>query len=139
MILLKRDVYFAEAENLYINEHMTLKDIASKLNVSEKTVRAWKKQGGWETKRKKYLKSKTSFHEELYDFSRKLMCSIKEDLENGEKVDSGRLYTFARLLPLITKVKEYEDIAAKSEEKDTNKGLTKDIIKMIEREVLNLE
>lgn len=137
--MVKRDVYFAEAESLYINKYMSLKDIASRLNLNEKTVRAWKNIGEWESKRKQFLECKSSFHEELYDFSRKLMCSIKEDLENGEKVDSSRLYTFARLLPLITKVKEYEEIAAKSEEKDTNKGLTKDIIKMIEREVLNLE
>ena len=137
--MVKRDVFFAEAESLYINEYMSLKDIASKLKLNEKTVRAWRKLGNWEAKRNQYLKSKSSFHEELYAFSRKLMSSIIDDLDKNEKVDSGRLYTFARLLPLITKMKEYEDIIVKSDDKDTNKGLTSDIVKMIEKEVLGIQ
>ena len=135
----KRDIHFPEAERLYVIEQMTINEIASKLRLNEKTVRIWKNMGGWETKRKKYLKSKLSFHEELYEFSRKLMTSIKDDLEAGEKVDSGRLYTFTRLLPLITKVKEYEDIAAQSDEKEQNKGLTKDLVSLIEAEVLGIK
>lgn len=137
--MVKRDIHFPEAERLYVIEQMTINEIASKLRLNEKTIRIWKNMGDWENKRRKYLKSKLSFHEELYEFSRKLMSSIKDDLENGEKVDSGRLYTFTRLLPLITKVKEYEDIAAKSDEKENNKGLTKDIVSLIEAEVLGIK
>ena len=137
--MVKRDIHFPEAERLYVIEQMTINEISSKLRLNEKTVRIWKNMGDWENKRRKYLKSKLSFHEELYEFSRKLMSSIKDDLENGEKVDSGRLYTFTRLLPLITKVKEYEDIAAKSDDKEVNKGLTKDIVSLIEAEVLGIK
>ena len=133
----KKDIYFPEAERLYVIEQMTINEIALRLPLNEKTVRNWKNIGNWEIKRKQYLKSKQSFHEELYEFSRKLMHSIKTDLDNGKKVDTGRFYTFTRLLPLITKVKEYEDISTKKD--DNDKGLTKDLIKMIEEEVLGIQ
>lgn len=134
----KRDILLAEAERLYYIEQMTINGIAAKLNLNDKTVSAWKNEGDWETKRKQYLKSKLSFHEELYEFSKKLMNSINTDLASGEKVDQGRLYALAKILPLIIKVKEYEDFVAKKEEKFSNKGLTKDIVALIEEEVLGI-
>lgn len=135
----KRDLYFAEAERFYVIEQMTFSEIAAKLKVNEKTLSTWKAIGDWDSKRKKYILTKMCFHEELYDFSRKLMESIKSDIDLGEKVDAGRLYALARILPLITKVKDYEDVITKAEEKDKNKGLTKDIVSLIEAEVLGIK
>ena len=137
----KKQLYFNEAERLYVVEQCTLAEIASRLRLAEKTVRNWKDEGDWEAKRVGHLKSKEAFHEELYEFARKLMRSIKEDMDKGEKVDPGRMYAFTRLLPLITKVKDYEDVVAKKEkDEDTTKpGLTEDVLKVIEREVLGLE
>lgn len=137
--LTKRNLYFAEAERLYVIDQMTFSEIASRLKLSEKTLSTWKSMGDWDTKRKKYIQSKLSFHEELYDFSRKLMESIKSDIDLGEKVDPGRLYALARILPLITKVKDYEDVVSKADEKEQNKGLTKDLVSLIEAEVLGIK
>lgn len=114
--MLKRDVYFTEAENLYINEHMTLKDIASKLNLNEKTVSAWKKMGGWGPKRKQYLKEKSSFRHKLYNFSITLMQSVKKDIAIGEKPHEMSLYALARILPILFNVEDYEDIFSKGED-----------------------
>jgi hypothetical protein len=111
----KKAAFFAEAERLYVIEQMTFTEIASRLKLAEKTVRLWKDEGDWETKRKQHLEQKASFHEELYGFTRFLMKSIKNDMEANVKVDSGRLYTFARILPLITKVKDYEDLVGKDQ------------------------
>jgi hypothetical protein len=110
--LSKKDTYYKDAEKLFIQDQCTVNEIAEKLNLGEKTVRNWKGEGNWEEGRKQFFKemqAKQSFHEELYDFSRSLMRTIQEDWDAGEKVDSGRLYTLTRLLPLITKVKDYED------------------------------
>lgn len=136
--MVKRDIHFSEAERLYSIEQMTINEIATRLKLNEKTVRIWKNTGDWENKRKKYIKSKLSFHEELYEFSKNLMQSIRSDLDTGQKVDQGRLYALARILPLITKVKEYEDFVAQKDDKDKNKGLTKDIVSLIELEVLGI-
>jgi len=133
----KKAQYFNEAERLYVVEQCTIAEIASRLRLAEKTVRNWKDEGDWETKRLQYVRSKQSFHEELYEFARKLMQSIKEDMEAGEKVETGRLYTLTRLLPMLVKVKDYEDVAAKKEA-DKPSGLTDDVIKLIESEVLGL-
>jgi len=137
--LSKKEFLFSEAERFYVIEHMTIDEIASRLQLNFKTILAWKAEGNWEEKRLQLIKSKRLFHEELYEFARKLMQSIKEDIQNGEKVDPGRMYAFTRMLPLITKIKEYEDIAAKKEQKQESKGLSEDVIKLIEEQVLGIK
>lgn len=134
----KKHLYYSDAERMYVVEQMTLDEIASRTQTNERTIRKWKEQGDWDTKKKQYLKSKQMFHEELYDFARKLMKGIKEDIEKGEKVDSGRMYAFTKMLPMIVKVKEYEDIQTKREENADKKALTDDIVAIIEQEVLGI-
>jgi len=123
---------------MYVVNQMTLEEIASRINSNERTVRKWKTEGDWDTKKSQYLISKQMFHEELYEFARKLMSGIREDLENDKKVDTGRMYAFTRMLPMILKVKEYEDISLKKEKSEDKKGLTQDIVAIIEQEVLGL-
>lgn len=136
----KKQLYFSEAERLFVVEQMTIAEIASRLRLGEKTVRLWKEEGDWDVKKKQYIRSKEAFHGELYQFARKLMNSIREDIEKGEKPDAGRLYAFTRLLPLITKVKDYEDAVKKidpEEEKKTG-GISDDVLKIIEKEILGM-
>jgi hypothetical protein len=135
---MKKAQYFAEAERLYIVEQNTINEIASRLKLGEKTVRLWKEEGQWEEKRKQHLAQKESFHEELYGFARFLMSKIKEDMNDNVKVDPGRLYTFARILPLITKVKDYEDIVGKDQSKPAfDKNAVPDsLIDLIRKEVM---
>ena len=135
-----KSLYFNEAERVYVYEHLSIEETAAKVNVASRTIANWKVKGDWDNKRKKYLKSKQTFHEELYEFARKLMHDIKTDLDNGEKVDTGRMYAFTRMLPLIAKVKDYEDVAkALSQKQAESKGLTKDIIRTIEEEILGIK
>lgn len=134
----KRHLY-PEAERLYIYNYMAVDSIANKLNVNRKTILAWKEEGDWTNRRKEYLKSKQSFHEELYEFARKLMQGISEDMAAGEKIDPGRMYAFCRVLPMFTKVMDYEDATAKKVQKEKPKGLTADIIAQIEEEVLGIQ
>lgn len=133
-----KSLYFNEAERVYVYEHLSIDETAAKVNVSARTIANWKVKGDWDNKRKKYLKSKQAFHEELYEFARKLMNDIKTDLDNGEKVDTGRMYAFTRMLPLITKVKEYEDISKSIKDEAKNKGLTPDVVKLIEEDILGM-
>ena len=129
----------SEAERLYIHEFMSLEMIATRLKLNRKTVMSWKEKYGWETKKRDFLKSKQSFHEELYEFARKLMKDISVDIENGEKIESGRMYAFCKLIPMFVKVKDYEDVVAKREEpKDKKRGLTDDIVAEIEENILGI-
>ena len=98
----------------------------------------WKDKGNWEKQKKDFLSSKQSFHHEMYEFARKLMSGIIADIEAGEKVDPGRMYAFCRIIPMFTKVKDYEDATAKKETPMKPKGLTAELIRQIEQEVLGI-
>ena len=137
-----KTLYLNEAERLYVYELLSMEEVASRLHITSRTVANWKAKGDWEIKKKRFLKSKQAFHEELYEFARKILRDIKSDLENGEKVDTGRMYAFTKMLPLITKIKEYEDVATLMKEKDKqkeSKGLTKEIIRSIEEDILGMK
>ena len=126
-----------ESERLYIYELNSIEEIARKVNISTKTVSRWKEQFDWDHKKRMFLKSKQTFHNEMYEFARKLMTGIMADMEAGEKVDSSRMYAFCKIIPMFTKVKDYEDVMNKKDE-DRPKGLTPDLVRQIEQEVLGI-
>ncbi|MBR1627318.1 MAG: hypothetical protein IJ681_09275 [Bacteroidales bacterium] len=126
-----------EAENLFVNKLKTVETIAQELNLCRKTVMNWKEKGDWDYKRQLYYKSKITFHEEMYEFARKLMKEIVADMDEGNKVDASKMYTFTKLIPMFTKVKGYEDVVAKPA-KEQPKGLTPDIIAQIEQDILGI-
>ena len=127
------------AENLYVYKLNTMEEIGAKLGISPKTASRWNVKYGWSKKRADFLKSKQCFHEELYELARKLMKDIVSDIDSGEKIDTGRMYSFCKILPMFLKVKDYEDVAGKSKKKETPKGLTPDIIAQIEADILGIK
>lgn len=127
------------AQRMFVIEQMTIEEIAAKLEVNEKTIRRWKQRYDWDYKKNNYINSKTMFHEELYNFARKLMTSIESDIDNNQKVDPGRMFAFTKMLPLITKIKEYEESVSKKQTDSENKGLTPDFVKLIETEILGMK
>ena len=134
----KKKYLYNEAERLYIYNFLTIDELASRLNLNRKTIMDWKDKGDWEKQKKDFLSSKQSFHEEMYEFARKLMSGIIADMEAGEKVDTGRMYAFCRIIPMFTKVKDYEDATAKKDVPIKPKGLTAELIRQIEQEVLGI-
>lgn len=135
----KKDTHFSDAERMYVIEQMTLEEIASKTDSNERTIRRWKEEGDWDLKRDRFLDSKQLFHEELYEFARELMSRIREDLASGEKVDTGRMYAFLRMLPSIMKVKEYEDVVEKKRAEEGKRGLTPEVVREIEEKILGIK
>lgn len=85
MTLAKKQLLFADAERLYIIDHCTLGEIASRLRIHEKTVANWKEEGDWENKRKNilipdkhFMRSCTNLLESLCDpLKTILMLEIK--------------------------------------------------------------
>lgn len=115
---MKRSVELVElAKGMYVREQLTYKEIAKRLELNERTIRNWKNaDGDWDREREAYLASKKSFHEELYDFMREIISSVRADLKAGEKIDQTRLSCVARILPLVLKPKDYEDVAKQRRE-----------------------
>ena len=52
------------------------------------------------------------------------MKDISADIDSGEKIDPGRMYAFCRIIPMFTKVKDYEDGVAKKDRPEKSRGLT---------------
>ena len=77
---MKKQTLAQDAFKLYAEKFMSLNEIAKKLKVNEKTLRRWKKADNWETKRAEYLRTKTTLHSDLYDFTRSLINSIENDM-----------------------------------------------------------
>ena len=93
------------ALELYAEKFMPLEDIARQLHLNERTLRRWKKSDDWETKRAEYLRTKTTLHSDLYDFTRSLINSIEKDMVNNGKVEPARYYAVTKMLKLIGPVK----------------------------------
>lgn len=146
---MKKQESFAIAEQMYVSEQATIDYIATRLNLAEKTVRNWKAQGGWDGKREQLLKTKTTFHDELYGFARKLMRVIQNDMdrmldpssaddpERDGRIES-RVNSMTRLLDKLPKTKDYEAgvVADKRAEQSTadreKNGLSEEALKRIE-------
>lgn len=127
-----------QAERLYVYDFLLVDDLASRLNLNRKTVMSWRDEYNWEKKRQDYLKSKQSFHEELYEFARKLMRDISSNMDSNDgATDTGKMSTFCRILPMLCKVKDYEDVVAQRDISES-KGLTPELIAQIEKDILGI-
>lgn len=106
------------AKGMYVREQLTYKEIAKRLELNERTIRNWRRASGgsWDREREAYLASKKGFHEELYDFMREIISSVRSDLKTGDKIDQTRLSCIARILPLVLKPKDYEDVIKQRKE-----------------------
>lgn len=138
---MKKQMLADSAAKLYVEKFMTLENIAQQLNVNERTLRRWKAADKWEEKRLEYIKSKTTFHEDLYNFGKTLLESIKADMENGEKVEPSRMYTLTKIMNMLKNVKTYEDKVKEGNlmpEVTKPKEISPDIIREIEEKILGI-
>ena len=133
------EIILANAERFYVIERMTEKEVAQQVGVHERTIRRWKKEHNWDVKKDQYFQTASLFHKEMYNFARKLMISIEYDLDNGNEINSSRMYTFAKILPLITKIKDYEDNIKNDSNAKIPAGITPDVVELIETEILGMK
>ena len=135
----KKHKLYEYAQELYFESGMTQEAIAKQLGISEKTFRRWKIEYNWADAKKEFLKVKTSFHEDLYKFARKIMETIEDDMDNHNSITPSRFYTVTRMLPLINMVKAYEDQVAKEKSEKQKDRLTEDEIKDIRKNILGIQ
>ena len=134
----KKEEFLTEAERLFVYEYLPADAIAKQLNLNRKTINNWRAGYEWDKKRASFLKSKTSFHEELFEFARKIMREISADIDAGEKIAPARLNALCRFVPLFGTSKKYEDTIAQKEKTEIKRGLTPELIAQIEEEVLGI-
>lgn len=138
---MKKHILAETAAKLYTDKFMTLESIAKQLNVNERTLRRWKAADNWENKRIEYLKSKTTFHEDLYNFGRTLLETIKADISNGKRVEPSRLHTVTKIMTLLKNVKTYEDKVLNDKhtpKKVNRREISPETIREIEEKILGI-
>ena len=133
----KKERHFDEAQTLYVQGQHTVNEIASKLVLAEKTVRVWKAQGEWDENRKDFLKSKSSVHSDLYEVIKSVISSVKDDLAAKQKIEASRMYFVTKALPLIIKIKDYEDLVNKKQGAELKNVLSPEDVREVE-ELLGL-
>ena len=127
-----------QAEHMYIYDKKSLAEIGMELGLSRRILFYWKKEYNWDEKRFDAEHTKYRFSEELLDFARKMMNKISTDIDNNQKTPPPEIYSLINILKNIPLVKQYTD-SLQPEQKAERKGLTPDIVRQIEREILGME
>lgn len=127
-----------QAEHMYIYDKKSLAEIGMELGLSRRILFYWKKEHKWDEKRFEVEHTKYRFSEELIDFARKMMNKISADIDNNQKTPPPEIYSLINILKNISLVKQYTD-SLQPEQKAERKGLTPDIVRQIEREILGME
>ena len=127
-----------QAEHLYIYDKKSLAEIGMQLGLSRRILFYWKKEYKWDEKRLEVEHTKYHFSNELIDFARKMMNKISTDIDNNQKTPPPEIYSLINILKNIPLVKQYTD-SLQPEQKQEKKGLTPDIVRQIEREILGME
>ena len=100
---MKRDKFYDIAEKMYVEQFITAVEIANRIGVHERTVRRWKANGNWDEKRSKFYDEITASKDSIYEFSRKMLREIENDIDKKKHVDSSRFYTFLNLVKKLVK------------------------------------
>ena len=127
-----------QAERMYIYDKKSLSEIGMQLRLSRRILFYWKKEYNWDKKRFEVEHAKYRFSEELLEFARKMMNKISADIDNNQKTPPPEIYSLINILKNIPLVKQYTE-SLQPEQKLEKKGLTPDIVRQIEREILGME
>ena len=128
----------AQAERMYIYDKKSLAEIGMELGLSRRILFYWKKEYNWDKKRFDAEHNKDKFSEELLEFARKMMNKISADIDNNQKTPPPEIYSLINILKNIPLVKQYTD-SLQPEQKQEKKGLSPDIVRQIEREILGMK
>ena len=133
----KKDTYFCLAERMYVEEQKTACEIAQNLNLTEKTIGVWKKNGNWDDKRRKFLNSQFACYSGLYELLNKVTEKVVEDFkETGEIPERSTMNFISKMIDKLPKLKNLEalEIAEKLEkETGENKNINKDILLNVDK------
>lgn len=133
----KKEQFFHLAEQYYIESNMPIAGIAKKLNLTEKTLHAWKKEGDWENKRNAFLKSQFSCYSSLYNLvgllAEKALTNFKE---TGTMPTSKEVYALTAMIDKLPSMKNFENGLANEAIAETSEPKAKtfdnaDIVKKI--------
>ncbi len=117
----KKAIYEITASQYYIELQMSIAQIARRLNVSEKTLHEWKKQGEWDKKRNCFLKSQYSCNQSLYELLNLITKKALDDYKTqGIVPDQKTLYFIMNMSDKLSKLKQFESQTAQEKIEELN-------------------
>ena len=127
----KKQKYLEEAEKLYVEKQLTLREIAAKLPVGYSTLRNWKEQEDWDRKKKDHLLAAEAFHLELYKLGREIAAEIRRDTRTGVEIKPARYYALGRIMDIVDKTHKYEEKVRAVERGAKKTASLKDMLKAL--------
>ena len=111
---MKKDKYYAIAENMYVEKFITVAEIARRIGVHaeiarrigvhERTIKRWKKDGDWSGKRKEFIEHFSLSKEDTFMQAQYMLQSFNVDLQNNHNIEPSRIYKFTNLLESVVKL-----------------------------------
>lgn len=127
------------AEQLYVQDFLNLEEVAKRIGVNERTIRRWRDKDDWFAKRKAYINKHSNIKQDLFNLSRQTFENIKKDMENGNNINTARLYQMLNLLDAMFKKERTEQILALYKNKEPSASEPKiDFDKLINEEFLKM-
>lgn len=112
----KKEQYGMLAEQYYVESNMPISGIAKRLQINEKTLHNWKKEGEWDKKRAAFLHSKYSCHAALYELVRLLAENAINQYKNeGTLPEAKELYFIKDMAEKLPKMKNFENNLAEEQ------------------------
>lgn len=137
-VIMTKMKYYKQSEQMYVYEKQPLDTIGTKLNLSRRTFFYWKKKYEWDRKRFEAERNQELFSDELFDFTRKLMQKISDDINKHKQTPQSEIYSLMNILKNLPQIKQYEIFKQKTKPTKLTGQLTPEIIEKIEREVLGI-
>ncbi len=133
----KKEQYYCLAEKMYVEEQKPVSAIAKSLNITNKTLGDWKKEGNWDEKRRKFLGSQYACYTGLYELLNKVTAkAIEEFHETGEIPERSTMNFISKMIDKLPKLKNFEarEIAEHLEEDlQENKNVDTDILLSVDK------
>lgn len=136
----KREQYFCLAEKMYVEEQKPVSAIAKALNITNKTLGDWKKDGNWDEKRRKFLGSQYACYSGLYELLNKVTAkAIEEFHETGEIPERSTMNFISKMIDKLPKLKNFEvreitdKIESAIEEEVVSRDVNADILLSVDK------
>ena len=120
----KKAQHYADAERLFVQDRLSVEEIAGRIPVSSRTIGDWRREYGWDARREKLAETNSKTHEKLYTLIQTLTDKAIESAANGEEPSQSQLYFIGKMAPLLLKLQSYEEASQKPSEE----GVTEETV-----------
>lgn len=128
-----------QAHDLYVYEHCTFEEVASRTGRSDKTIRNWAEADGWKEERERLFQVRRTTHEKLHVVVDALADRLVVSLNNPEAdIPAQSVHALTGLISSLDRLYKYEKAgadAAEASDVSDRQSSPDDIVRKV-REIL---